>query len=81
MGKEWNEKLKRTLTTSIVKASDLPRAGVLLITDLEDSEETLIEVLSADATKVIGQFLIRPTNRPENLRYREVRGWPEPKYE
>ena len=75
MGREWNEQLTRKLTASIVHALDLPLVGKLLVTDLEDSDQSLIEILSDDETKVIGQFLMRPIPRPDILRYREPVSW------
>ena len=81
MGREWNDKLRRRLTDSIVKAQDVPQPTRLLVTDLENSDMTLVEVLGIadDQTteQVIGQYLVKPTKRPKTPRYRAERGWPE----
>jgi hypothetical protein len=81
MGREWNDTLARRLQDSIVKASDGPKAVRLLVTDLENSDLTLVEVIGqyedSGRAYVIGEFLVKPTRRPKVLRYRAERGWPE----
>ncbi|MFI5302757.1 MAG: hypothetical protein ACHREM_32100 [Polyangiales bacterium] len=76
MGREWNAKLGRRLGDSIVRAGDNKHVARLLVTDLEESSSTLVEVLDED-NRVIGEFLVRPSSRPEKLRYREETGWPQ----
>jgi len=81
VGRELNDRLRRRLTDSIARAQDLPRPTRLLVTDLRDSEFTLVEVLGIadDQTteQVIGQYLVKPKSRPKTPRYRAERGWPE----
>jgi len=80
-GREWNDKLYRKLVSSIFKAQDRPQVTRLLVTDMTDSELTLVEVLGIadDQTteQVIAEFLVKPKKRPKTLRYRSERGWPE----
>jgi len=49
------------------------------VTDLENSEETLIEVLAPvnGDERVVAEFLVRPSSKPKRLRYREEQGWPK----
>lgn len=89
MGREWNDKLVRRLQDSIVRANRSYTNLKLLVTDLEDSDQTLVEVVGeyptyddaeqpvGTAWQVIGQYIVRPQNRPKTLRYRDERGWPE----
>lgn len=85
MGREWNDKLQRRVQDSICRATDNPKPAKLLVTDLEDSDLTLVEVLEATVGpltgdihyKVVGEYLVRPKSRPKTLRYRAERGWPE----
>jgi len=79
MSREWNDKLERRLQDSIWRAARLPRAARLLVTDLENSEETLIEVLAPvnGDERVVAEFLVRPSSKPKRLRYREEQGWPK----
>lgn len=69
MGREWNDYLPRRLQDSIVRATEA--STVMLVTDLEDSDRTLIEVLSRDERSVVAEFLVTPATRPSKLRYRD----------
>ena len=78
-GRDWNERLRRRLQDSICIAQDNPRPTRLLVTDLADSDLTLVEVLGDinGSEQVVTEFLVRPKSRPKVLRYRSERGWPE----
>lgn len=81
MGREWNEKLLRMMS-SISRASDHGAAGKILITDIEGHRsdmprQVLVEVLAADESCVLGQFLVVVKRHPKPLRYREpATRWP-----
>lgn len=79
MSKDWNDKLRRRLQDSICRAADRPHAKRLLVTDLEDCDKTLIEVLgNVDGQEqVVAEFLVTSPRRPQRLRYREEQGWPK----
>jgi hypothetical protein len=79
MGREWNDRLRRRLTDSISIAKDNPTPTRLLVTDLTDSDLTLVEVLGDinGQEQVVTEFLVRPKSRPKVPRYRDDRGWPE----
>lgn len=78
MSRDWNERLRRRLQDSIVRASDRPLAKRLLVTDLEDCDKTLVEVIGLIEGKeqVVAEFLVTTPHRPQRLRYREEQGWP-----
>lgn len=79
MSRDWTDRLRRRLQDSICRAADRPRATRLLVTDLEDSTETLVEVIGLVEGKeqVVAEFLFKTTKRPQRLRYREEQGWPQ----
>jgi hypothetical protein len=79
MSRDWNDKLRRRLQDSICLAADRPRATRLLVTDLEDCDQTLVEVIGLVEGKeqVVAEFLFKTTNRPQRLRYRQEQGWPK----
>ena len=70
MGREWNDRLARRLCSSITFAEN---AGTILITDLDDSDRALVEILSEDDKRVTAQFLIakKRTGRTKGKRYRD----------
>lgn len=71
MGREWNDKLARRLCSSITFAEN---AGAILVTDLDDSDKALVEILSEDDKRVVSQFLIvkNRTGRTRGKRYRDA---------
>lgn len=73
MGREWNNCLSRRLQDSIIRAHSA--ASIVLVTDLEDTDCTLIEVLSEDERRVVAEFFVRPAKRPKEPRYRDEVLW------
>ena len=67
--------MSRVIAAQVVCADVSIALGSVLVTDLDGSKLTLVEVLSPDETKVVGEFLVELPQRPKSLRYREVRLW------
>lgn len=72
MGREMNDKLQRKLQDSICLAIKRQHmVSHLLVTDVEDADYTLIELVDSTSGQVVDSYLVKPTSRPTVLRYRE----------